>query len=446
MVEELIEAFKRVDIFYEVIVIQDNSTDGTRVIMEELTAQYPEVRAVHRASEPGFGKALRAGIEASTGDAICFVMGDHSDDSEDVVAMARKIHEGYDVVYGSRFIPGGSHKDYPHLKLIVNRLANWGIKWLFGVKSNDITNAFKAYSMRAIRAIEPVESDYFNITVELPIKAHLLGFSMVQIPVRWYGRESGVSKLSIARMSRQYLQTVLHLFIHRRSFAKSSMENVSGGAASRTRDWGPHWVVQRQTLFGKFLLLFRKHYWVRNFVKFAMKHTEPGRILEAGCGSALASIMLHKKRGDSIAALDISPDAIALAKRQAELASAPITVHQESILQMPFEDKKFDLCWNAGTLEHFEDPVSVVKEMKRVARVTIAIVPDDGWAWKALLETVRLLGPRIESYFNEEGYYKLYRTKELREVFEKVGFGRVVVEEFKNLGVFGWIAAAGFNR
>jgi len=142
-------------------------------------------------------------------------MGDASDDAKDVVKFHWEMEKGYDVVYGSRFRKGTVVKDYPIVKLIINRLANHFIRCLFLIKENDITNSFKAYRNYVIEKIKPIESTEFNITVELPLKALAAGFNKTEVPVNWYGRDSGVSKHRLRVLSKKYLSTVLKIWWYR---------------------------------------------------------------------------------------------------------------------------------------------------------------------------------------------------------------------------------------
>ena len=194
---------------YEIIVVNDNSSDKTREIVLEFMKTCPRVMLIERQPPCGFGLALSDGLAYISGDVVGIVMGDLSDDPKDVIRCFRKIEQGYDCVFGSRFIKGSIIKDYPVVKLLINRLANTFVRILFLIKANDITNAFKFYRTEVIKAIQPLQASYFNITVELPLKAIVRGFSFTQIPINWYGRRSGVSKMSIREMSRKYLFTVL---------------------------------------------------------------------------------------------------------------------------------------------------------------------------------------------------------------------------------------------
>ena len=214
-VENIIQELDKEGIQNEIIVVDDNSTDSTSKIVDELAGKYTNVKAIHRSPPKGFGRAVREGLMHVTGDAVGIVMGDLSDDPKDIVKCFRKIEDGYDCVFGSRFMKGTIVKDYPLVKLIINRLANAFIRILFLIKANDITNAFKVYRTDVIKAIQPIQALYFNITVEIPLKAIVRGFSFVQIPINWYGRKSGVSKLGIREMARKYLFTVLYVWLEK---------------------------------------------------------------------------------------------------------------------------------------------------------------------------------------------------------------------------------------
>lgn len=214
-ISDIVEELTKEKVVYEIIAVDDNSTDSTAKVIADLSAQNPNIRLIRRSPPRGFGRAIREGLMHVEGDVVATVMGDLSDDPRDIVRCFRKIGEGYDCVFGSRFINGSKVKDYPLVKLIINRLANNFIRALFFIKPNDITNAFKLYRTDVIKAIQPLQALYFNITVEIPLKAIVRGFSHVQIPINWYGRKSGVSKLGIKEMGRKYLFTVLYVWLEK---------------------------------------------------------------------------------------------------------------------------------------------------------------------------------------------------------------------------------------
>ena len=212
VVEELVTELTNEKIDYEIIIVDDNSVDETSKIADRLAEENSRLKVVHRTSLPGFGRAVKAGLDGTSGDVIILVMGDASDEAKDVVKLYREIEKGYDVVYGSRFKRGTIVRDYPLLKLLINRLANQFIRFLFLIKENDITNAFKAYRRYVIEKIKPIEATEFNITVELPLKALAAGFNKSEVPVNWYGRDSGVSKHKLTALSKKYLSTILKIW------------------------------------------------------------------------------------------------------------------------------------------------------------------------------------------------------------------------------------------
>lgn len=214
-ISDIVDELNKEKIDYEIIAVDDNSTDSTAKVVSDLFIKNPNIRLIRRNPPNGFGRAIREGLMHVQGDAVATVMGDLSDDPKDIVRCFRKIEEGYDCVFGSRFMKGSKVKDYPIIKLLINRLANNFIRTLFFIRPNDITNAFKLYRTEVIKAIQPLQALYFNITVEIPLKAIVRGFSYVQIPINWYGRQSGVSKLGIRQMGRKYLFTVLYIWLEK---------------------------------------------------------------------------------------------------------------------------------------------------------------------------------------------------------------------------------------
>lgn len=219
-IEETILAFheklRLEKINHEILVVNDNSKDSTEKILKVLGKQITEVRYVNNHPPNGFGFAVRKGLEEFSGDCVAVVMADMSDRPADLVSYYRKMVGGdYDCVFGSRFIRGGKTIDYPPAKLFLNRITNTIIRLLFGLRYNDVTNAFKLYQRHTIEGLKPFLSHHFNLTVELPLKAIVRGYTYDVVPNHWTNRKAGESKLKIKEMGSRYFYIILYCLIEK---------------------------------------------------------------------------------------------------------------------------------------------------------------------------------------------------------------------------------------
>ena len=214
-VAALIHALDEANIVHEIVLVNDHSTDGTAAEARALEQRFPTFRCVDNRLPNGFGLAVRYGLSEMRGEAVAVVMADGSDAPEDVVRYWRKLQEGYDCVFGSRFIRGAQVIDYPIHKLILNRIANAVVQALFFHGLNDTTNAFKCYRREVIAGIHPILSNHFNLTVELPLKAVIRGYSYAVIPISWRNRKIGLSKLKIREMGSRYTFIMLYCLLEK---------------------------------------------------------------------------------------------------------------------------------------------------------------------------------------------------------------------------------------
>ena len=203
------------NIEHEVIIVDDGSTDNTPTVVNKTRNEYTTVRYIRNNGDNGFGRAVRIGLEEFSGDAVAIMMADLSDSSEDLVAYWKCLGEGFDCAIGSRFIKGSVIHDYPWFKLLLNRLVNTIIRFAFRIRCNDITNAFKMYRTEVIDGCKPFISPHFNLTVEIPLKAIIRGYSWKVVPISWRNRTKGVAKLKLKEMGSRYFFIIAYLWLEK---------------------------------------------------------------------------------------------------------------------------------------------------------------------------------------------------------------------------------------
>jgi dolichol-phosphate mannosyltransferase len=214
-IREIFEKLDKHQIKHEILVIDDGSTDNTPMVIKKISHQYPTVRYIKNTGDNGFGRAVRLGLEKFTGDAVAIMMADQSDSPNDLVKYWKCLLDGSDCAFGSRFIRGSRVLDYPLIKLIVNRIINTMIRITFNIQSNDITNAFKMYRRNVIEGCKPLISPHFNLTVEIPLKAVIRGYSYKVLPISWKNRTHGVTKLKLKEMGSRYFFIIAYLWLEK---------------------------------------------------------------------------------------------------------------------------------------------------------------------------------------------------------------------------------------
>jgi len=200
---------------FKITLIDDHSRDSTWNKLEKIKLKNSKVEIFKNEYNSGYGNAVRFGIEKNQSDAVVFFMGDCSDNPKDIINYADCLDEGFDCVFGSRFIKNSVVKDYPFPKLILNRIANNFIRLLFLIKYNDVTNAFKAYRKDLLVNSKPIVSRHFNINAELALKAISRGYKYKVIPISWSNRKKNISKFKIKEMQNRYIFTILYVWIEK---------------------------------------------------------------------------------------------------------------------------------------------------------------------------------------------------------------------------------------
>ncbi len=215
-VKELFAELDRQGIEHEILVVNDHSTDPTEMVIRGLIPSISTLRCLNNSGANGLGLAVRLGLESFSGDAVALYMADGSDDPGDLVRFFNKMQtDNTDCVFGTRFSRESTVVGYPLLKRVLNRCGNTFIRILFGLRYNDITNAFKLYRRHVIQGLQPIISHHYNLTVELPLKAIVRGYTYSVVPNRWTERRQGVSKLKIKEMGSRYMFIIFYCFIEK---------------------------------------------------------------------------------------------------------------------------------------------------------------------------------------------------------------------------------------
>jgi len=210
IIEETLRRIQaELELEHEIIVVNDHSTDRTEAVVRDYARAHPNVRVVNNEGRRGFTNSLRVGYAAAGDGVIVTMMADLCDDPKSLPLMYAKILEGYDVVCGSRYMPGGGkeHEDSP-VKGMLSRFVGLTLRRLVGVPTHDVTNAFKMYRSEVLKAI-PIEEAGFASSLEITVKAFLKGARIAEVPTVWRGRTAGKSKFSMLRGGKDYLRWYL---------------------------------------------------------------------------------------------------------------------------------------------------------------------------------------------------------------------------------------------
>jgi len=193
---------------YEILVCNDHSTDKTLELAKKLSKKYKQVKYISNTNNAGFGNVILFGFSHAKSELVLPMMADLCDDPRTIPLMLEKIDEGYDIVCGSRYMGGGKKIGENIFKDFFSRLVGWICRYTIGIKTVDITNAFKMYRKSIFKNI-PIEKRDFSISMEIPLKAYFKGYRITEVPTAWTTRKVGKSKFSILKTAPSYLKLFL---------------------------------------------------------------------------------------------------------------------------------------------------------------------------------------------------------------------------------------------
>jgi dolichol-phosphate mannosyltransferase len=185
---------------YRLLIIDDNSPDGTGRLADSLAADLSEVTVLHREAKEGLGPAYAAGFDRALGDGAEIVIemdADFSHDPADLPRLVAEIEDGADVAIGSRYVPGGSTPDWPRIRQLISRGGNLYARAMLGIPIRDATAGFRAYTADALRRLRyrDAEASGYGFQVEMAWRAHGAGMKVVEVPISFRDRQRGTSKM-----------------------------------------------------------------------------------------------------------------------------------------------------------------------------------------------------------------------------------------------------------
>lgn len=210
LVEGLLQHYD--DYIHELILVDDNSKDGTGQVLEELAVQEPRVRPVFRRPPNGVGRALRDGLERATGKYVLLMDCDFLHVLPELREMFEAAVRGYQVVLGSRFSRESVLINYPLAKILFNRTFHLLANFLFHRRMRDVTNNLKLLNREVVDSLE-LESPFFAANAETGLKPLLMGYRVREIPISWINRtpEMGQSSFSLLKNGSGYVKVLASL-------------------------------------------------------------------------------------------------------------------------------------------------------------------------------------------------------------------------------------------
>jgi glycosyltransferase involved in cell wall biosynthesis len=206
---------------FRAFVVYDFDEDNTVPVLQQIISA-GETRLVSVKNNVGRGviAAIRTGFAQVESGPVLVIMADLSDDLAQVDQMVDFYRQGYQVVVGSRYMPGGRLLDAPPLKGAMSRVAGLTLHWFRGIPTHDATNAFKLYDSKILKNMTIESKAGFELSLEITVKAFLAGCRIVELPTTWRGRTQGESRFKIWAWLPQYLKWYFYAFQPKRSSAQ----------------------------------------------------------------------------------------------------------------------------------------------------------------------------------------------------------------------------------
>ena len=370
---------------FEIVVIDGNSSDGTREAAAELGARVVSER------RRGYAGAIETGFAEARGDYVLTLDADMSHEPAFVSKMWRARTQA-DIIIASRYVPGG----IAYTSIVrdwLSRVLNFGLRRMLSMPVRDMSSGFRLYRREALADLD-IESVNFEVQEEVLVKAFAQGFSIHEIPFTYFPREAGRSHARVLRFGIALAQTALKLWPLRNSIASADYDN---------RAFTSVIPIQR--------------YWQRARHRITTSWARGAdRTLDIGCGSSVIIQSLNNAVG-----MDINTGKLRFLRRYG------IPLLRGSAFALPFKDSSFDCVISSQVIEHIPYGESLFSEMRRVLTpggTLIIGTPDYSTRGWRIIEP--LYGNLIPGGYRDE-HITHYTRESLSRILASHGF---VAEDF----------------
>jgi dolichol-phosphate mannosyltransferase len=201
LVPKIIAVFKENDLRGELIIVDDNSPDGTGEYADILAKKFPNISVIHRKVKSGLGSAYKAGFKKASGKVVMEMDSDHSHNPHDIPRLVDAVLKGYDLAIGSRYIEGGNIVGWGIYRKMVSKGANTLAALILQINryAKDVTSGYRAYRVNVLNTIDmsAVKSSGYAFQLDMLVETLRNGFKVVEKPITFVDRVIGESKLGL---------------------------------------------------------------------------------------------------------------------------------------------------------------------------------------------------------------------------------------------------------
>jgi glycosyltransferase involved in cell wall biosynthesis len=210
LVQQIDAALKKLTDKYEIIIVNDNSSDNSSEVLAGLEKTYQKLRHIDRRINPGVGYTKREGFASAKGKYIITMDGDLSHEPEEIPRFVALLDK-YDLICGSRYVKTAT-AEMSFFREAISGVFNFFFRTLVGIPIKDMTSGFRVFKKEIVDNVH-LKSTGFGIYVEIPMKAHLKGYRITEVPITHHKRIKGVSKLNFFKQGPEYVKVALEALV-----------------------------------------------------------------------------------------------------------------------------------------------------------------------------------------------------------------------------------------